>query len=609
MKKILCMLGLVLILNLLAVPVVAAEEETFTFDEVVVTASKYEENLSETATSIEVVDQEEIQQKNAQNAADLLRDVASVQINDQAGIAGQKTVSIRGADSKHVLVLIDGQKMNNIQNGVVDLSQLPISQIEKIEVLKGPASAIYGANALGGVINIITKSGSEEAITTVDLELGSYDTQRYNLIHRRQVENLGYNVSISKIKSDGHRNNSELDQLNLFTKFNYELNNYSDLIMSLQHIESDKGVPGPSNDATPNAQQDDEDTNINLQWKRKSENEDLKVAIYYNEHNQIYDNPDSMWSPHNEHDTYKKGIELTKTDYYSAHTLTYGLAVENDRIDSTGAGEHEHLNKSLFINDDWQVGDEFKVNVGGRYDDHEKFDSNFSPRLGAVYTINPQIKWHTSIGEAYVTPNFNDLYWQPGGNPDLEPESAIAYETGVRFKNSVLSGEINYFKKDVDNLIAWDNAKDESYNINQAETSGVELILKQYITQQLSFDFNYTYLDARNAKSDKRLEDKPYHKANLDFIYDTTEITAVLSGEYTGKRDSSYWDPTTFSVKESVLPSNLIVDAKISKNFVIKGQEINLNLKVNNLFDKEYEVIEKYPMPEQNYMLSTEIKF
>ena len=608
MRKCLVILGLVLVFNLLAVPAVTADENTFSLDEVVVTASKYEEELSNTAVSMEVVNQAEIEQKNAQNAADLLRDVSSVQINDQGGITGLKTVSIRGANAKNVLVLVDGQEMNNLLTGVADLSQFPIEQIKRIEILKGPASAIYGADTLGGVVNIITKSGSQKPITKLDVKTASYDTQKFNLTHRQQVKNLAYNLAITKVSSDGHRDNSGLEQRNLFTRFDYTINNYTEMIASIQYDDSDKEVPGPSNDPSPQAEQDDENTKLNLQWKKQTEGNDLKAAVYYNEHNQVYDNP-ALGNPPSKHDSYKKGIELVKTDYYSNNTLTYGLEVKENRIDSTEAGKHEHLNKSLFINDDWQVLEDVKLTASGRYDDHEKFGSNFSPRLGTVYDISKGLNWHLSVGEAYVTPTFTELYWGKWSNPDLKPESAVAYETGVRFKNNFITGEVNYFKKDVNNFIAWDDAKEESYNIDKVNTSGIELILDKRLNKRLSANLNYTYTDARDDKTEERLEDKPYHKANLDLTYEREDLNLLLSGKYTGERESSYWDPNTFKTVETTLPSHFIVDLKVSNDFEIKEQKVNLSFGINNLFDKDYAVIEKYPMPERNYMLSTELKF
>ena len=237
MKKVLLNLAVLLLVNLLGFNVMAEETKvSFTLDEIVVTASKYEEKLSEAPVSIEVIDEEEIKQKNAKNTADLLRDIAGIDVNDYGGVVGSKNISIRGSSSKQVLILIDGVKMNNHQNGVFDLGQVSIEQIERIEVVRGAASALYGANAVGGVVNIITKSGSQEPETITNVGYGSFGSQTYDLIHRGKDERLGYNVSFSKRESDGHRENSELAQENIFTKFNYDLNNYSDLLLSLQSV-------------------------------------------------------------------------------------------------------------------------------------------------------------------------------------------------------------------------------------------------------------------------------------------------------------------------------------------------------------------------------------
>ncbi|MFO7820282.1 MAG: TonB-dependent receptor, partial [Halanaerobacter sp.] len=453
MKKVIIVLTLILSFNLIMGNVLAKEEEeeTFSLEEIVVTASKYEEELSETSVSGEVIDQEDITNKNAYNAADLVKDITGVQINDHGGVAGLKTISIRGSQAEQVLVLVDGQPMNSRQSGQIDLSQLNIDEIERIEVLRGPASAIYGANALGGVVNIITKSGSDEPSTNVKMGYGSFNTQQYSLTQQGGGKKLNYNLAVTAKKSDGHRDipdNSDLEQYNLFTKFDYQLNNYSDLILSLRYNDSDKETPGKITNPSPNAQQNDEDKNINVAWKEQREDTDTKVLAYYNQHEQnfsdkYYSNQDDPADFNNYyrdqdgdvyyydgsekkevtdinltenitnsiHDTKRMGLDFSRTNYYQDHTLSYGSTVKQNEIDSNKNGEHETLNKALFVQDKWAVNEALTINLGSRYDDHDQFGSEISPRAGLVYEANQNVKLHLSGGQAYRTPTFNDLYW------------------------------------------------------------------------------------------------------------------------------------------------------------------------------------------------------
>ncbi|TDX52998.1 TonB-dependent receptor plug domain-containing protein [Orenia marismortui] len=604
MKRFKFILFSLVVLNLLVGGNIFAkdkEAEILTLDEIVVTASKYKEKLSEAAVSVEVIDEEEIKQKNAHNVADLLRNMAGINFTDYGGPAGQKTIRVRGADTEQVLILIDGQPMNSSQNGSVDLSQFSIEQIERIEVLRGPASALYGANALGGVINIITKSGSQSPETRMKVSYGSFNTQDYKLIHRGESDKLAYNISLAKKKSDGHRENSELDQENIFAKFNYDLNKYSDLLFSLQYTDSAKGSPGPISSRTPNAQQDDEDMNINLQWNQQTENSDSKIALYYNEHQNIYDNPDKWgYDGPSEHNTERLALDFNRIKYYDAHTLSYGGEVVENRIDSTENGEHNDLSKAIFIQDEWRLIDDLKLTLGSRYDNHESFGGETSSRIGAVYTINSKLNLHVSVGEAYRTPTYNDLYWPADdyteGNPDLEPETALAYETGLRYLDNNFKGELNLFKRDVNDLINWAPGNDGIYrpsNINTAKVSGLELILTKYLTDNLATDFNYTYLDARDKKTDQRLDYRNYHSLNLGLNYSGKQISGSLNSQLVAGRAEE-------------LPSYFVVDAKLNNKI---KENLELSLGINNLFDREYQVNKGYPMLERNYMLTVSKKF
>lgn len=143
-------------------------EDYFLLDEVVVIASKYPEKIMDAPVSTTVVTEEDIEEKNVQNAADLLRDIAGIHISDYGVLSGKKTISIRGSNSNQVLVMIDGQPINSSQNGEADLSQIPVEIIERIEISKDPASSLYGANALGGVVNIITKEAIEQEMIVFD---------------------------------------------------------------------------------------------------------------------------------------------------------------------------------------------------------------------------------------------------------------------------------------------------------------------------------------------------------------------------------------------------------------------------------------------------------
>jgi outer membrane cobalamin receptor len=178
MKKILnIIIFSILIICLLIPNIISAEEENiFTFEEIVVIASRYPEKLQNVPVSVELIDSEELVNIGAVSVTEILNKKSGLIVNDYGAVGSQKTVCIRGAQSRQVLILMDGQVLNSSQNGVVDLSMINTDQIERIEILKGPGSALYGANALGGVINIISKSGTEKPECNLKYSLGSFNT-------------------------------------------------------------------------------------------------------------------------------------------------------------------------------------------------------------------------------------------------------------------------------------------------------------------------------------------------------------------------------------------------------------------------------------------------
>ncbi|MFW5736902.1 MAG: TonB-dependent receptor, partial [Halanaerobium sp.] len=210
---------------------VSAQEEVMELDEVVVTASRYEESIMDTTVSIEVIDQEEIEESSAQNLAELISSVSGIQINNFGGLAGSKNISVRGSDSNQVLILIDGQSINTKFVGDVDLGGILLSNVKKVEILKGPASSVYGANALGGVVNIITKKGSDNEGVELDLGIGSFNTYKTALNYCMVFDNSEVMITAETLNSDGFRDNpdnSGLDQFSISTKINYDLNQYDE---------------------------------------------------------------------------------------------------------------------------------------------------------------------------------------------------------------------------------------------------------------------------------------------------------------------------------------------------------------------------------------------
>ncbi|PTV98025.1 outer membrane receptor for ferrienterochelin and colicins [Halanaerobium saccharolyticum] len=601
-KTVLVMLTALLIF---AVPV-SAEEEVMELDEVVVTASRYQESIMETPVSIEVIDQEEIEESNARNLADLLQDAGGVYIKNFSGLTGKKDIIIRGARQDQILYLLDGQPLNSPQDGVIRLEDIPISVIKKIEISKSASSSIYGANAMGGVINIVTQDADQENKTEIDFGLGSYNTQNYILTTNYNFDNSSIFISYDKLSSDDHRDDpdqeSALDRNDLFLKYKYNLSKKSTFNFSYRYNNVESNYPG--SDANDDyGFRDDQDKNIKISLNQNLDNRDRTFLLYSN-NREMYDRTRSTWSLTGYNltdiDILKRGFNYKETNYYfDNHTLIYGFEiVENEVKDNQleTNNKHSNLNKSLYIQDKFRVNNNIFV-YGGRYDDHEEYGSNLSPKFGYIYQINNNWNFNFNYGESYRAPTFLDLYTGFGSNENLKVEEGKTFDLGFKYSDSICSREITFFKRNFEQLINYNSDTFMMENIDEAEIKGIELLTSRKIDDNWSVDFAYTYLEARDDSVDGQSLNMPYNQIALNTKYSGKNYKVVLDNRYVGETNS-YGGETV----ESYFLSDLRLSTNLSKNK-------ELSVEINNLFDKDYEVVDGYPMPGRNFMVNLSTNF
>ena len=626
-KYFLLIIGIIVLFQIIIVmPGVASENanQIFSLDEIVVIASKYPEKILDSVASVEVINEEEIKAAQVDNLADILSTVAGLEINNYGDAAGIKSISIRGSSAEQVLIMLDGRPMNNPQTGQIDLGQIPASIIEKIEIYRGPASAIYGANALGGVINIITKKGEGESRGEVKTSIGTYQTQDYEVYYQRSNEDLNYLIFGKYFTTEGSRENSQMDEINLLGKVNLSLDQQTSMDLTLQYNSYQRGVPGSLTYPTPQATQDDRYFNFNSSWQRKTEDKDISVVVYNNYHKLIYDDPDEYgYTGSSIHKTNRTGLSFNCTDYdfsldgegsEGQHILTWGAEAIIDWVNSNEIGEHETLNGAIFAQEVWQPEDidDLKVTLGSRYDYNQIYGGQFNPRVGVSYRITDEVNFHASVGKAYRAPTFDDLYWPStsyvSGNPDLVPETAWAYEAGLRYINEEgdCKGEFNLFRKNVSNLINWAAGEDGIWipsNIDSARVDGLEVILEKDLGDHLKANLGYTYLNALNLNTDVQL--KPHHKYSFGFGYcDKTgdhqdELSVELEGYAVTERPDD-------------LPNYCLIDLNIGKELTLgkkDDRKVKLDFSLKNILNQQPEIVSGYPINGRTYTAGLSFEF
>ena len=568
------------------------QERTYNLDEIVVTAGRIASRLSEVTRNIHIIKPEDITSSPVNSVQDLLQYVAGVDIK-QRGVEGvQADVSIRGGTFEQTLIMIDGIKISDPQTAHHNLN-LPIllDQVERIEIVKGDGSSTFGPNAIGGVINIITKKGNEKNATAqfTGGEHGFYDA---TLSGSYGISSVNNHFSFSKKKSDGYRHNTNFDEINasyrssiLFEKqlVNFSLG-YDDKKFGANNFYSDKFPDQWEHTRTKLASVSGEFNTVKLvfspkfYWRR---NDDEYLLNYLNP---------SFYR--NVHKTNVYGAEI-QASYQSEFGITaLGAEYNRDVIASSNLGDHSRERMGIFA--EQKMGyKSFNASVGLFAYNYSNVGWKYWPGLSVGYNIYPSTRIYSSYGQAFRMPSYTELFYdyfkapvrdRQKGNPDLQYEESTNYETGLYFTEEKISASFSLFRKDGKNSIDWGKGATDSvwhsYNIVDVSTTGFE-IFTELNTDEISLrlikrmTIGYTYLNM----------DASLNRENFQSRYVLDHLTHQL---VVGISNALYFDITQswmFRYEERITgDKNFLVDTQVKKSFT----NFDIFVKATNLFNKSY---------------------
>ena len=600
--------------------------------ETVITAARHEQKRGEAPATIDVITEEDIKNSGYLTIGDLLRSLPGIDIRN----AGTKFYlaprglgsTISGATNR-VLCLVDGRPINTPNHGSFfpDLT-LPLINVKRIEVVRGPGSAIYGANAFAGVVNIITKL--PEDIDGVELSAsgGEFSTQLHRLSWGKRWEKIGGLFTARWYKSDGEKliaDNTDFEDYNVYGKM--QVSNFT---LSLSHHEADRGLPGKKIAPTPTYTEEIKESfvdgtgNIELNSKMN-----LMVRGYVNDRKDVVEMATLATL-----DERTIGGEIQHNwQVDSNNLLICGVDARQDQADSEEAlnGEHKTTNTAIYLQDEIKPLDKLTLTLGVRYDKHSEYVDVTSPKIGAVYNLGRTVL-KTSYGEAFRAPTFSELYtdmWHGPtmhmvGSEELKPEKIKTYEVGLGHKfTKDIESEINTFYHKTRDLIVMRTSvvgffptfpptpilQFDNVNKDKTEIKGLEVGLKsnKLVFSNLNGFVNYSYQEAKDEETDEDLEYAPKHKMNfgLNFKIDNSfMVNATI--HYVGKRnypaDSSTVPPTS----QGELDAYTVTDAKLVAK-VLEGLEVSIS--IYNIFDEEYEETKYYPMPGRSWLAGVGYKF
>lgn len=591
-----------------------AEEPNMKLKEVVVTATKTEKEPQDVTQSVTVITADEIKKSGALTAAQAIERTVGVDLRDAGPVGAKTEISLRGSTAAQVLVLLDGRRMNSPQSGSFDFSTLPVplEEIERIEIVRGASSALYGADAVGGVINIITKRPQTlESFFTG--EGGSHGYWRLGAGNAATVRNVFYSLSANKEKSGGYRVNSDYDASVANGKVGYLFSRDSSIELAANYIEKEIGAPGPIKMPTSTARQWNRNAEGALTFKsRLTKDVDLRFVADAYRDKLLY----KSTGTDSRHITSGVNTEM-QANWLAAPTsfltnlLSIGTEIKADHLNSRDSGEHSTSLWGVYVQDEISIGESFILVLGSRYDSHSVYGNQFDPRASARYLLSKTgTIFRASAGRSFRAPTFNDLYWPNSsetwfgityvtkGNPALKPETAEEYELGIEQPIGKNVLKLTGFNRNVKNLIQWQEtvtATSDTWqpaNVGEARISGYEAEAKFQLFDAVVWAINYAYMDTVDRETGAHILGVPAEqlKSYINITIPKIKTNIYLDGRYV----RNYW------IAGATNPSShyVVSDVKISQPVAL-GSYLRADLfaSVKNITNRSYQVSGGYPMP------------
>jgi len=575
--------------------------------EVVVTARKTAETMGAVPGSLEILDPDEYELYGLDTLEKVMNTALGCYVSINGGIQPPASLSLRGAPSKQALIMVDGVPVTDIMTGGADLTLIDIEDINKIEVIRGGMSSIYGADASAGVVNVITGS-DEKSLIKGSANYGTANRYRVSLASDYRIFNVDYSLSFTEEHSDDYFDNSEFYKRMLKGKVKFGRDNFISTV-SGYYIKREAEIPfGPSG-PTPDNTQSNENYHVSLEQVIDATVVTVKINGHLRSEDIHFVNPPYTDSRH-----IKKEYNAGVTGIYQEGkniTVTGGYEINLRNMESTDVGNPEMLNNGLFANLSAKLLNErLVIDAGARMDMNPVYGTLNSEHVAASYKVSGSFEVFGSTEKSFTAPTFGDLYWPyfidvyagdtyiSEGNPDLKPEDAVSYNMGIRNKHQGMKEDVSWFYRDITNMISWQNevsgttTTSKPVNVDSAKVMGMEAQLEyspfKFMMLKAQCSLMYIVDDSHNTgtsfvEGGNRLDGiyRIFAKIALPF-----SVTAGITAEYVDiDKDKTGKDINPYFL------TNIRLTHKMNNN-------LSLYLKAENLFDnRDYEVVSGYPMP------------
>jgi vitamin B12 transporter len=593
-------------------------------ENIVITANRSIQDKFGTLAAVNIFTREKIEQIQPLSISDLLGRVAGISISTQGTSAHKSSSFVRGTNSDHVLVLVNGVRVGSATLGVKSIADIPVQLVERVEVIKGPRAALWGSDAVGGVIQIFTRdlsAGEGQA----GIKVGSNSLyQGYGALGIGNEEH-SYTLSATAEKSDGfdvivpngssiytvdQTDNDGYDRQSVGLSGTSQFTNQYALELNTQYDQGTTEI-----DANTQYSGDESSyENYHFLLRNHLQLEQLYLQLglstskdsnedNYSDFNDQngFNNLNSLFTT-----TRDQVTALAQLPFSDYSEVTAGVEWYTESIDSNNAyDETKRDANAIFVTGRHDI-KQIKIEASVRYDKVGDINGETTYQLAAGYQVREQLLFSLSHGTAFKAPSFNDLYYPWSGNPDLVSETADSSEFLTRYQNDSFSAEISIYQTDIDNLIEWAPVDiSDPYspwkpkNIAQAKILGAEATFSADI-YDLNNTLTLSHVDAKDKVTGRQLARRPNFSANYNLIYSVGELDFTFDTNYQG---SSY---DNANAMDKTLKAYTLFDVGV--NYRLNSQ-INVFAKVTNLTDKNYQTASEYPGSERGYSITLDYKF
>lgn len=605
----------------------AADMPVYTLDGIVVTASRVPEKKIDSNADVSVVTSKEIEEKHYDNVSEAVKHVPGVTIFSQgasAQVGMSNQIYING--SKNVVILVDGMRRNTNGNSLctADIGDMVnMDSIDHIEVLKGSASTLYGSDAQGGVINIITKKAKNDGVrTTLRTSFGNESREKYSLHNEGREENVFWNVDAGKELQGkykdgwGRRVINHLNAEHYNVKLGYDLGNDSDVVFNYEKYTSDYIRPNYGTNDTARARGKKDNDSVSLQYKAKLNDRLTSQFSIYRNNTHINDNytASALWDIC-DMKMRTTGISDQLTYTMDRQTITGGFDWYKDEIPYyKGTPDVEGTsitNTAFYLQDKVDLTDRWNVTPGIRVDHHSEFGTHTSPSLSVGYKQNEKTNYYINYKSFFAAPSLYYLY-SSYGNKDMDPEEGNTVEFGVnhRFTDS-LDGTFNVFHTHAKNLIDFDYTTSRYRNLGKTNANGFSLSLNKEFSRHWNASLSYSYLHMQ-AKAGENINNNgalPESTLHVNVSYKADKFNASLDGRGVMNRYGSKKHPEMRNYS-----SYWVWDMAANYHFT---KNATLFARVNNIFDQFYTDVgtsfdpygKWYSAPGRNFEIGMQFNF